>query len=423
MQTRLLIRGIGIAGLALVVASHACAGAASAQILTQRFEAFKAEVVRDGVAAGLPRAPLAAALRDTRLNLKLPDLQLPGAKQKRAPSSKGQSEFTKPPQAYLNAKQLARLAARGRKLATKHRSTLAEIERRIGVPGPVVLGIWGRETAFGGYRLRHNAIDVLATLGFVGRRKDMFRKELMAALRIVAEGHAPKAKLRASWAGAFGLTQFMPTEYFSTAIDLDGDGTKNLWAPRDALASAANQLKQKGWLSDRPWGIEIQMAGQVNCAMAGPTMTRTIGEWAALGAQRRDGKPFTDAQKSWPAYLLVAGGTYGPVFLVTENYRVFRRYNLSDLYALFVGDLANRIAGRGTFIEPWADLRQVTTQQLAEIQDHLKSLGLAISKVDGKLGSNTRSQIGIYQQRRGVKIDCWPTRQLLATVRREAARQ
>ncbi|MEL6871737.1 MAG: peptidoglycan-binding protein [Pseudomonadota bacterium] len=414
--------GLPVTGLAALMAFAMPDDARANGALEQQFARFKSEIVREAAAKGIRASTARSALAGSKLKLKLPDLEIPGRPKRRVPSSRGQSEFTKPPQAYLNAKQLARLAKRGRNLAVKHRRTLRDVEARLGVPGHVVLGIWGRETAFGGYRLRHNAVDVLATLAFIGRRKEMFREELFAALRMIDSGAVRKADLRSSWAGAVGLTQFMPTEYFSTALDLDGDGTKNLWAPRDALASAANQLKLKGWLSDRPWGIEVSIGGSANCAMAGPTGTRTVREWRDLGLRRRDGRPFTPQQLEWQTYLLVAGGTYGPVFLVTENYVVFRRYNLSDLYALFVGDLANRIAGRGTFIEPWANLKQVTTGELAEIQEHLKGLGFGITKIDGKLGSNTRSQIGKYQVARGLKPDCWPTRKLLARVQREAKR-
>ncbi|MEO1649837.1 MAG: lytic murein transglycosylase [Pseudomonadota bacterium] len=380
------------------------------------FATWLSALRQEAIAEGIRTGTFDRAMADITLDLKLPDLVLPGQSQKQRRSNRGQAEFTRPPQAYLNKRQLARLAKRGRALARRHRTTLSQIEQRLQVPRDVVLAIWGRETAFGGYRLKHDAIRVLTTQAYTGRRKDMFRDELLAALKMLDEG-VPRGKMRSSWAGAVGLTQFMPTEYFSTAFDLTGDGRKDLWAVPDALASAANQLKLKGWMSDRPWGVEIELGGRVDCAMAGPQNTKTIGEWAAAGVRRHDGRPFSEREKLWDAYLLVAGGTFGPIFLVTENYRVFRRYNMSDLYALFVGDLANRIAGRGTFRQPWADLKQVRGHELADIQARLKARGFAISKIDGKLGSNTRSQIGLYQRSRGQVPDCWPTRRLLAELR------
>lgn len=421
-------RGLGANGEQLVLlpilaffalaVSHLMAPALAKSPKSPEFLAFREQLARDAARMGIATSTFNREMGRVRLNMRLPDLVKPGQSTKRRRiSNRGQAEFTKPPQAYLNPKQLARLARRGRELRKKHAATLREIERRVGVPAPVVLAIWGRETAFGGYRLKHDAVDVLVTQAMFGRRKDMFRQELLFALKMLDHSGIQRRQMRSSWAGALGLTQFMPSEYFTTAFDLDGDGFKDIWDVADALASAANQLKLKGWLADRPWGVEVQLGGRVDCAMAGPQNTRTVGEWAALGVARRDGRSFTPKQKSWPAYLLVAGGTYGPMFLVTENYRVFRRYNMSDLYALFVGDLANRIAGRGTFQAKWADLNQVRGYELAEIQEQLKSRGLGISKIDGKLGSNTRSQIGLYQRSRGTRPDCWPTRELLRELR------
>ncbi|MEO0730172.1 MAG: lytic murein transglycosylase, partial [Pseudomonadota bacterium] len=396
----------GVAGaVTLLLISFGGPGASSAHAeASASFQAWKQDLRSEAIRAGVRGDTFDQVMSDVTINRRAPDLARPSRGKKKL-SNRGQAEFTRPPQAYLNAKQLARLAARGRKLAAKHRGALAQIERELRVPRAVVLAIWGRETAFGGWRLRNDAINALTTQAWLGRRQEMFREELIYALRMIDEPGITRAKMRSSWAGAVGLTQFMPSEFYSTAYDLDRDGFKDLWSPPDALASAANQLKLKGWVPGRPWGIEIKLGGAIDCAMAGPQNTKTIGEWAQLGARRHDGKPFTADQKSWPAYLLVAGGTYGPMFLVTENYVVFRRYNLSDLYALFVGDLANRIAGRGTFRARWADLKQVRAYELADIQQRLKDKGFGITIVDGKLGSNTRSQIGLYQRSVGQTPD------------------
>ena len=197
------------------------------------FATWLSTLRQEAVAEGIRTGTFDRAMADITLDLKLPDLVLPGQSQKQRRSNRGQAEFTRPPQAYLNKRQLARLAKRGRALARRHRTTLSQIEQRLQVPRDVVLAIWGRETAFGGYRLKHDAIRVLTTQAYTGRRKDMFRDELLAALKMLDEG-VPRGKMRSSWAGAVGLTQFMPTEYFSTAFDLTGDGRKDLWAVPDA---------------------------------------------------------------------------------------------------------------------------------------------------------------------------------------------
>ena len=102
-------------------------------------------------------------------DLKLPDLDLPGRK---GEPPRGQAEFVQTPGDYIREGTIARLAERGKKLAAEHRAMLAAIEQKFGVPSNVILAIWGRETAFGGYKLPHNAIRVLATQGYYGRRKD-----------------------------------------------------------------------------------------------------------------------------------------------------------------------------------------------------------------------------------------------------------
>ena len=160
---------------------------------------------------GVSRKTFDAATRDLEPDLSLPDLIVPGRPE--APG-KGQPEFVRTPAEYLSETTLARLTAQGRKLAAEHRVALAGIEQRFGVPPTVLLAIWGRETNFGGYRLPHNAIRVLATQAYLGRRKDLFREEFLLALKMLEEGDAKPADMRSSWAGAMGLTQFIPSDFY-----------------------------------------------------------------------------------------------------------------------------------------------------------------------------------------------------------------
>ena len=122
-----------------------------------------------------------------------------------------------------------------------------------------ILAIWGRETAFGGHKLPHNAIRVLATQAYLGRRKDMFRDEFLTALKMLQDGHVKLADMRSSWAGAMGLTQFLPSEFYKHAVDFDGDGRRDIWTSvPDALASAATQLVGKGWQRGKRWAYEVR---------------------------------------------------------------------------------------------------------------------------------------------------------------------
>ena len=362
-------------------------------------------------ALGVSRATFDAAFNGLEPDLSLPDLLLPGREQRA--DSRGQSEFTSPPSDYLNKANLARLASDGKALAVRHKAALDKIEREIGVDRYSVLALWGRETAFGKYKLPHDAIRVLATQAYLGRRKDLFRNEILHALRMLEAG-IERSDMRSSWAGAVGLTQFMPSEYFEHAYDLDGDGKTDIFrsAP-DALASAAHQLRGKGWVPGQSWGYEVRIPPTSDCALEGPTQARPIAEWARLGFVRAGDRPWTQSQLGLEAYLMSPAGAYGPSFLVLENYKVIRRYNTSDLYAIFIGNLADRIAGGGDFATPWSAGAQ-KTQLIEEVQKRLKEHGYDIEKIDGKIGSNTRQIIGRYQRTNKLKVDCWPSEQLVA---------
>ena len=221
--------------------------------------------------------------------------------------------------------------------------------------------------------------------------------------------------MRSSWAGAVGLTQFMPTEYQPYARDIDGDGAKDIFnSVPDALGSTAAQLSGKGWVKGQTWGYEVRVPPAGSCAMEGPLQERPLGEWAKLGFQRVNGRAWSEDQLGLTAYLMSPAGAYGPSFLVLENYKTIRRYNTSDLYAVFVGHLADRIAGSGDFATPWAGVAPQRTKVVEGIQSHLKTLGYDVDKIDGKIGSNTRMNIGKYQVANKLTIDCWPTDAVLA---------
>lgn len=411
------MRAAIIAG-ALVVASLIAAPVACAQ-QDGSFQKFIEGVWPDAQTAGVSRATFDRAFKGVTPDLSLPDLVLPG---KQPSQSRGQAEFVRPPQDYLNRAQLIQLATNGRAFMAKHLPWLEKIEKEIGVERHVVMGIWGRETAYGTHKLPHYAIRVLATQAWTGRRKEMFRNELVAGLKLIEDKVITIEAMRSSWAGALGLPQFMPSELALHAYDLDGDGKKDIWnSVPDALASAAKQLKAKGWVLGVPWGFEVVLPAKVDCALEGPVDERPLAEWAKLGVKRGDGKPFPKGLEARLAYLMSPGGTHGPIFLATENFKVIRAYNTSDLYAVFVGHLSDRIAGGGDFATPWRGIVQMPTAEIEETQRRLKERGFAIEKIDGKIGSNTRRQIGQFQRRAGLQVDCWPGQPTLTRLRNPAA--
>ena len=400
---------------ALALASFAVAGVARAE---PSFKGFLDGLRPEAEARGISRGTFDRETRGLEPDLSLPDL-VRGATPK--VSSRGQAEFTVAPQDYVSAKRIAKLAEEGRALAKAHAVALARIEKEIGVDAHVVLAIWGRETAFGKYKAVHDAIRVLATQAYTGRRKDLFRDELLHALKLIEDGRLRRSEMRASWAGAMGLTQFMPSEFYSSAVDMDRDGRIDLFGSvADALGSAAMQLKHKGWTGKLPWGIEVRTGTRVDCANEGPGDARPIADWMRLGVVRANGKPFETRHHAASAYLMSPGGTFGPQFLVTENFKVLRAYNTSDLYAVFVGHLSDRIAGGGAFVTPWSSIRQLDNASILEVQTRLDRAGYKIAKLDGRIGSETRLKIGLYQRANGLEVECWPSAELLSAMRRIA---
>ena len=401
--------------VALLAAAAVLCGAAGAQA-PDAFRSFLEALWPEAQGMGVSRATFDAALRGVEPDLGLPDLVLPGKSE-----VKGQAEFTRTPAQYLPVAQLARLADQGKALRAQHAPSLDKIERQLGVQPQFVLAIWGRETAFGAHRSNYYVIRALATQAYLGRRKEMFRNELLHALKMLQDGVRTRETLTGSWAGAMGLPQFMPSEFYTLAYDLDGDGKKDIWGSvPDALASAANQLRAKGWVAGQTWGYEARLPRNVSCLQEGPDNARPLSHWVKLGVTRASGE-FPAAALDQQAFILTPAGAYGPAFLALENFLVIKRYNMSDLYALFVGNLGDRIAGGGNFATPWADIQQLPARGIEGIQEALKSLGYPVSLVDGKAGMNTRSLIGTYQQANGLKVDCWPTEALLAHVRAKAA--
>jgi lytic murein transglycosylase len=147
------------------------------------------------------------------------------------------------------------LIRRGQALMRTHQATLARIEQRFGVPGPILISIWGLETNYGADSSgKYSILRSLATLAYDCRRSEFFTGHLLDALRIVQRGDMAVAQLRGGWAGEIGHTQFLPSGYFKYAVDFDGDGRRDLErSVPDMLASTANFLKGYGWQAGQGW--------------------------------------------------------------------------------------------------------------------------------------------------------------------------
>ncbi len=382
------------------------------------FTRWLASLWPEAQAMGVSRATFEAATRGLEPDFSLPDLAIQGRPESPQP---GQPEFVRTPADYLKEATISRLAAKGTKLREQYRPVLEHIEHRFGVPGDVVLAIWGRESDFSTHSSGQSAIQVLATQAYAGKRKDMFRQEFLLALKMLEDGVRP-ADLRSSWGGAMGLTQFLPSEFYKYAVNFDGDGRPDIWhSVPDALASAAKQLADKGWQPGEHWAYEVHAPESFDCTQGVPEVVRPIGDWLKAGFIPAYGRRLRADELAETASVLQPEGIYGPAFLTTKNYFVIKDYNFSDLYALFVGHVSDRIGDARPFETPWSKGAQMHTADVEAMQKDLTARGLYEDKIDGKAGMKTRAALGAYQKANGLKLDCWPTSAVLAHMRAHPA--
>ncbi|MCF6321378.1 MAG: lytic murein transglycosylase [Rhizobiaceae bacterium] len=403
-----------LSGLVILFSLASPVFAQNRQKIQKQFDAWaKSDLWPEANNRGISAKTFNRAIIGLELQLKLPDLVIPGAKlpKKRAQS---QSEF-RGPAAYFSEGNLKSQARTGRVLLRKWSKTLKKIEKRYGVPGGILIAIWGRESAFGNAKIPYSAIQVLATKAFMSTRKELFREELLSALIIVQRDRLNGSELKGSWAGALGQPQFMPSSFLKYAVDFDGDGKKDIWnSVPDTLASMANYLSQNGWSPKRRWGFEVRIPGHISCAMEGPDRARKTGEWEKDGIRRITGKPFPASRTLNKTMMLVPAGRFGPHFIVTDNFYVIKKYNNSDLYALFVGNLADRISlGAGPFKTSWQKQPKMLRSQIARMQRKLEKQGYDVGGADGLPGFRTRRSIGEWQIGEGRKSTCFPDLKLI----------
>lgn len=359
-------------------------------------------------AKGVSRRTFDKAFKGVTLNWKLPDLVPPGT-QPQTPKRQRQAEFGSPGK-YFNRGSIDGATSVGRQMMQRHASALAKVEQDTGVPGRIILAIWGRESGYGRVSIPHDVFQVLGTKGFMSTRADYFTKELVAALMIAQAGHAPESAMKSSWAGALGQPQFMPTNFLEYAADGDGDGRADIWGSEDdTIASIGTYLDRHGWVSGRDWGFEVTVPSSVSCTLEGPDQGQSIAKWEKMGITRVSGRPFPKHELKGEGYLLMPAGRSGPAFIVTPNFYVLKEYNKSDLYALFVGHVGDRIQyGVGDFSARWGAVGGLYRSDVAVMQRALEGQGHDVGGADGLPGFKTRRSIGRWQEGAGRAATCFP---------------
>jgi lytic murein transglycosylase len=312
-----------------------------------------------------------------------------------------QPEFKTPIWDYMAALVDEERVTDGRAAMRQHGQALTTAEGRYGVDRHVVAGVWGVESNFGKDIGGRPLVQSLATIACHGsRRRDYFRGELFATLKIIADGDIDPTRLRGSWAGAFGHTQFMPSTFQRLAVDLDGDGRRDVVdSVPDAVGSTANFLKKAGWNSSLPWGFEVRIP-QGYGGPSGRKTKRPVSSWSALGIARIDGRPLSG---DYPAGLLLPAGPNGPAFLVTKNFDALYSYNAAESYGLAIAVLSDRLRGLPGIRTAWpTDDPPLSRAERREMQRLLASRGYDVGEPDGRVGQKTRDAIKDVERRLGL---------------------
>ena len=330
-----------------------------------------------------------------------------------------QPEFSRAIWGYLDSAVSDTRIRQGRDKLATYDGIGREVEQRYGVPRTIIGAIWGVESNYGSNFGSYETIDALATLGYDGRRSRFAEEQLYAALEILANGDIDRDRMRGSWAGAMGHTQFIPTSFNAYAVDEDGDGRRDIWnSIADVMGSTANYLKSNGWQRGSTWGREVVLPQNFDYAQAELDTRRSTDTWRAAGVRAVDSRGLPSFQSG---SIIAPAGAHGPAFLVGPNFRTILRYNNATSYALAVGLLSDRLAGQPGVYGDWPrTLASLSRTDIKEMQRLLNELGYGTGTPDGIMGPNTRGGLRAFQRASGMTADGYPTHELLRRIRAAA---
>jgi len=319
---------------------------------------------------------------------------------------KSQPEFTSPIWAYVDKTRSPERVNTGKSKLSEHEALIKDIEARYRVDSSVLAAIWGLETSYGRILGNHNIMSALATFAFEGRRVSFGEEQLFAALDIVRSGAVRPEQLIGSWAGAMGMTQFIPTTFRDYAVDFDNDGNKDLWKnTADALGSAAHYLSRFGWRIEEPVYTEVKLPERFDYTLSDGRKLR-INDWTAKGVAPANGKNWSRDAGFLEAKLLVPAGSKGPKFLTFKNFDVIKKYNNSTSYALGIATLSQAYSGGGGLVQDWPRSdKMVKRSDLIRLQKKLTALGYDTKGADGIIGPNSRAAIRAWQSANGLIAD------------------
>ena len=360
----------------------------------QRFAVWKVNFIHDAIAKNYAPDLVRSVISPAKIN--------PLALERDA----NQPEFTKPVWSYVDSAASEARIETGRGKMTEVDPVLDKIETRYRVPPEVLTAIWGLETSYGRILGKHDIIDSLSTFAFEGRRQKFGEQQLFALLDLLASGDVRREQLIGAWAGAMGMTQFIPTTFRDYAVDLDGNGNKDLWTdPGDALASAANYISRSGWRAGEPVMTEVKLPAAFDYAVTDGSK-KTVNDWTALGVQPVSGQRWSAAAGFLDAKLIAPGGAQGPKFLTFKNFDVLKRYNNSTSYVMGISVLADALVRKPGIQQDWPrGDKLLSFDNKKAMQQKLTDLGYSTGGVDGRIGPNSRRAIRAWQAANGLTAD------------------
>jgi lytic murein transglycosylase len=367
---------------------------------TGSFEHWLEDFKKDAAAQGIPPQVIASAA---------PSMTFDPAIIKR---DHGQAVFA---QTFLQFSDRMVGGARipnGQAKIKQHAALFAQIEKKYGVPAPVLTAFWGLESDFGGNFGNYKILSALATLAYDCRRPDFFRTQLMDALRLIERHDQSADEMIGDWAGEFGGMQFTASDYLKNAVDFDGDGRRDLIkSVPDTLASAANFLVSLGWQRGEPWLQEVHVPANLPWQEADLTITHARSQWVAWGVRPAYGTLPPDGLE---ASMILPMGRHGPAFLAYPNFKAFLGWNSAYVYSTTVAYFATRLNGAPQVSHEGATtVATLSTEQVMELQRLLAKQGYEIGEIDGKVGSGTRAAVKKAQIKAGLPADSYPDIALL----------
>jgi lytic murein transglycosylase len=377
------------------------AHAASCGNTAKGFDGFIKQMKREADAAGVSPQSV-AVLNDIRYDASI-------IKKDRAQNIFAQDFLT-----FQGRMATAARIKQGAANIAKYKNIFDAVEKKYGVPAPVITAFWALETDFGGFMGDSPTIQSIATLGWDCRRPEKFRPQLTAALQLLDAGDMRYDEMRGAWAGEIGQTQFMAYDYNESAVDFDGDGKRDLRGSiPDVLASTANLLRKHGWQPGQPWIQEVKVPADLPWDQADIAIQHPRKQWAQWGVKSVSGKPIK--ADGFQASLLLPMGKDGPAFLAYDNFTTsYLKWNESLVYSTTAAYLATRIAGATPVSRGNAVVKPMSYDQIVALQDIFTGQGYDVGKSDGKIGKGTRAAVKAEQVKAGLPADSYPTPELLS---------